>query len=72
MANCESCGAVGEVAKATTKRNGENLCADCAADVDSRKARIVHACDECNTEIEGEYCADHPNATISSIRVVGA
>lgn len=70
--NCESCETVGETTKATTKRNGENVCADCAADIDSRKARIIHTCDGCNTEIEGEFCETHPNASISSIRVVGA
>lgn len=70
--NCESCETVGIGTKATAKRNGESVCADCAADIDSRKARIIHACDECNTEIDGDFCATHPNASISSIRVVSA
>lgn len=68
---CESCETVGIRSKATTKRNGENVCNACAAEIDSRKSRILHACDVCNTEIGGEFCKDHPNASISSIRVVG-
>lgn len=36
--NCESCETVGIKSKATTKRNGENVCADCAHDIDTREA----------------------------------
>ena len=36
--NCESCETVGIETKATAKRNGEHVCADCAADIDSREA----------------------------------
>lgn len=70
--NCESCETVGIKSKATTKRNGQNVCADCAHDIDSRKARVAHVCDECDTEFEGEYCQTHPDGSFSSIRVVGA
>jgi hypothetical protein len=33
---------------------------------------IIHVCDECNTEIEGEYCAEHPSAMVQSVKVEGA
>jgi hypothetical protein len=33
---CESCQTVGIDTPATTKRNGENVCDDCAAEIDSR------------------------------------
>jgi len=35
---CESCATVGISSEATTKRNGEHVCADCAADIDEREA----------------------------------
>ena len=35
---CESCETVGIESKATTKRNGENVCADCAKEIDTREA----------------------------------
>lgn len=34
--NCESCKTVGITSKATTTRNGERVCADCAAEIDRR------------------------------------
>jgi hypothetical protein len=37
MADCESCEPVGIKTKATTTRNGKRVCADCAADIDSRE-----------------------------------
>ena len=42
--NCESCEVVGIESKATTKRNGENVCADCARDIDQREAeqKAIH------------------------------
>jgi hypothetical protein len=36
--NCESCETVGIESKATTTRNGEKVCADCAAEIDQRQA----------------------------------
>jgi len=30
---------------------------------------MIHVCDTCNTEIEGDTCKDHPKADISSIWV---
>lgn len=35
--NCESCKTVGIDNPATTKRNGENVCDECAAEIDSRE-----------------------------------
>ena len=29
----------------------------------------IYVCDQCDTEIDGEYCATHPNATVSSVWV---
>ena len=30
----------------------------------------IHVCDICDTEIEGEFCKNHPNDSVSSIQVV--
>lgn len=30
---------------------------------------ILHVCDTCDTEIDGDCCAEHPDATISSVLV---
>ncbi len=68
---CESCEEVGINTKATTKRNGENVCGSCAADIDSRKSRTGHFCSECGNEIE-EYCATHPKAMIDSVTITEA
>lgn len=35
---CESCQTIGIETEATTKRNGENVCADCAVEIDERAA----------------------------------
>lgn len=70
-ARCSSCEDVGEISQATATRNGKPVCADCATDIDSRCGRIGHFCDECDEEIEGDYCEQHPNATVSSILVRG-
>ena len=69
MRNCESCKTVGIKSTATTRRNGENVCAECAEEIDSRKMRTGYFCDTCDTEIEGDYCAAHPKASVSSVRV---
>ena len=34
---CESCETVGIKSEATTERNGEHVCADCAAEIDGRE-----------------------------------
>ena len=36
--NCESCQTVGIKTPATTRRNGECVCGDCAHEIDSREA----------------------------------
>lgn len=35
--NCQSCETVGINTPATTKRNGEHVCDECAAEIDSRE-----------------------------------
>jgi len=35
---CESCATVGIRSEATTTRNGEHVCSDCAVDIDEREA----------------------------------
>lgn len=35
---CESCETIGIETPATTTRNGERVCGDCAHDIDSREA----------------------------------
>lgn len=39
--NCESCKVVGIKTEATTTRNGESVCDDCAQEIDEREAEAA-------------------------------
>lgn len=59
---CESCVVVDS--EAVKECNGNNVCQDCRDNI--KDSMILHVCDECQIEVDAEFCVLHPNAPIAS------